>query len=386
MISKLAMSWSSSLSTVMSALVVLEVCLELLKLSYPVDLLRALTHSLPKWPSAILARQVIRSFQICLASPELPTMGKGDGRSKQNGRSNYNSNYKSGSSPPRKPSGGFDYDRDGGYNSPPRGQTRGCTGYRAGSSGKKSAKKSNGNRRRRSSSSSSSTSSSEARAARKKLKARALVLKSDFMYSKFAQDVEAAEVEKTIQKQGELLASVLRNKFDLALSAGAEVAKIGDSTGKPADSLGTGSASSLGEPRPVEEGFSPGQVEQLKSIISALIPTPPVAVAPGLPMTEDGTPSLPPTRTVAKGKSAFPGTLSQLQLALVHSMFGARLKLTPESTMTDFQTLAKEKWTQKAVPDGITAFLGEHLPEGTSVPKGKDARCAMFWETLMALD
>ena len=92
MISKLAMSWSSSLSTVTSALVVLEVCLDFLKLGYPVDLLRALTHSLPKLPSAILARQVIRSFQICLASPELPTMGKGDGRSKQNGRSNYNSN------------------------------------------------------------------------------------------------------------------------------------------------------------------------------------------------------------------------------------------------------------------------------------------------------
>ena len=48
--------------------------------------------------------------------------------------------------------------------------------------------------------------------------------------------------------------------------------------------------------------------------------------------------------------------------------------------------MAKEKWTQKAVPDGITAFLEEHLPEGIYVPKGKDARCAMFWETLMALD
>ena len=85
----------------------------------------------------------------------------------------------------------------------------------------------------------------------------------------------------------------------------------------------------------------PPRNEQLKSIISALIPTPPVAVPPGLPVTEDGTPSLPPTRTVAKGKSAAPGTLPQLQLALVHSMFGARLKLTRESTMTDVQTFAK---------------------------------------------
>ena len=70
----------------MSALVVLEVCLELLKLGYPVDLLRALTHSLPKWPSAILARQVVRSFQICLVSLGLSTMEQGDGSASGPGR------------------------------------------------------------------------------------------------------------------------------------------------------------------------------------------------------------------------------------------------------------------------------------------------------------
>ena len=64
----------------------------------------------------------------------------------------------------------------------------------------KVGQKSSGSRRRRSSSSSSSTSSSEARAARKKLKARALLLKSDPMYSTFVQDVEAAEVEKNMSK------------------------------------------------------------------------------------------------------------------------------------------------------------------------------------------
>ena len=56
--------WSSSFSIVTSALVVLGVCLGLWKLGYPVDLLRALLHSLPKWPSAILASQVVSVFPV----------------------------------------------------------------------------------------------------------------------------------------------------------------------------------------------------------------------------------------------------------------------------------------------------------------------------------
>ena len=53
----------------------LEVVLELLYLQYPVPLLRALLFSLPRWPAALLARQIFREFQLSLSA--LAALGRG---------------------------------------------------------------------------------------------------------------------------------------------------------------------------------------------------------------------------------------------------------------------------------------------------------------------
>ena len=79
------------------------------------------------------------------------------------------------------------------------------------------------------------------------------------------------------------------------------------------------------------------------------------------------------------------GHLSPLQLALANSMFGGRVKLDATSVMGDFQTQCKAKWAQRAVPEALDQFLTDNLPSDQSIPKGKDARCALFWSTLSSL-
>ena len=49
---------------------------------------------------------------------------------------------------------------------------------------------------------------------------------------------------------------------------------------------------------------------------------------------------------------------------------------------TPSQTL--KTWPQRAVPEAITSFLTEYAP-GTPVPKTKEARIRLFWDTLLAL-
>jgi len=83
LIGKTALAWSSQLSTVKAVMCLLEVLLELMYLGYPLDLLRALMHSLPKVPAAYSARQIFRSvLKVFGPTPSARwTMGKGvDGR------------------------------------------------------------------------------------------------------------------------------------------------------------------------------------------------------------------------------------------------------------------------------------------------------------------
>ena len=67
-------------------------------------------------------------------------------------------------------------------------------------------------------------------------------------------------------------------------------------------------------------------------------------------------------------------------------MFGGRIKLAPDATSADFVASAKQKWTQRIVPDTISEFLRGNLDPSTVVPKGKDARRALFWATLAGMD
>ena len=100
LISKLAMCWAASIDVVLSSFVLIEMLLELLRLGYPLSLARALIHSVPRYPAALLARQAIRALQAltfpCQAGC---SMGKG-GESKGNQQK-------------RPSSGGNNFDRRG---------------------------------------------------------------------------------------------------------------------------------------------------------------------------------------------------------------------------------------------------------------------------------
>ena len=121
--------------------------------------------------------------------------------------------------------------------------------------------------------------------------------------------------------------------------------------------------------------FSPGQLEQLKSIVSSLVPTPAVEA------NVTASAGKPVEKAAAKTGTAT-GTLSPLQVALVNSMFGGKIVVKDTTTAKDFAEAAKAKWAVRAVPDGITKFLEE---AGESAPKSKDQRCAAFWQVLSGM-
>ena len=255
------------------------------------------------------------------------------------------------------------------------------------SGGRRKAK----DRRRQSTSSSSSSSPSGAKRLRRKLRAQQVLLKEDETFAKYVKEREEQEVEKAYQKQGELLASVLSKKFDLALTP-QECCKVpaGPQSVPLPVAQQSGASSS--------QAFSPDQLEQIKAVISAALPPTLSSPGPGSSAVsegEDTTLQSPVPKAVTqvakrgqqKSASAqLPGGLSPLQLALLNSMFHGAFKLKPEDGVAEFQAAAKTKWTQRPVPGAIQTFLDEHLPEGSQVPKPKAAMCALFWETLRGLD
>ena len=219
---------------------------------------------------------------------------------------------------------------------------------------------------------------------RKRQKAQALLLREDADYAKFMKDQELQAEETVYKRQGELLASLLRDKFDQALAQGAP----GGTGGGEARKAASQEAAVVPKAVSVDEaaGFSPGQLEQLKSIITSLVPTPdvPPEKASGSDRPAKGRRIVGKQGKTDDGEEPGDGQLSSLQLALGNSLFGGRVKFSEETTVEDFQKQCKAKWTQRAVPETIDNFLGEHLPDET-VPKTKDARCALFWNTLSNL-
>ena len=79
LVNKLYISSSALLSPPATAIVLLELLLEMLRLGYPTSLLRSLIHSVPKWPAVILARQVFRAFHRTSLDIRGSTLPKGGG-------------------------------------------------------------------------------------------------------------------------------------------------------------------------------------------------------------------------------------------------------------------------------------------------------------------
>ena len=344
MISRLALAWSSQLSVIQSSLCVLELLLELHRLQYPLDLLRALIHSTPKVPAALLARQIFRAFlqSVGPLSSKAWKMGKGgDGR----GSHGYSSNSQG-----RR--------RDTGHREPKR-------------ESRQDPKKDKKERRPRRRSSSSSSTSTAARKQRRSKAARELLLKEDSDFAAFLQAKELAEQEHSYRKQGELLAGVLREKFDEAIQAGSGNSKQSQSqvavVATPPTVPGTSG------------GFSEAQMEQLKTMVVALIP-------PQQPQSLES--ESPREKSRGRASSGPPDAtegLRRVHVSLLSALFGNRFKISTDTTLPEFKEMVQEKWGQRPVVDAISSFLKEHTKDA-KIPKSKGDRIDVFWQTLLNLD
>ena len=257
LISKLALAWSSQLSVVQSSLCILEQLLELHRLQYPFDLLRALVHSIPKVPAALLARRLFRSFLsvVSNSSSHAWTIGKGhEGRG--GGRDNYSGgNFASGSRQEAK-----------------RNTDKKDHGKR------KDTPKS---RRRDSSSSPASSSSTRERRARRIKSARSLLEKEDAEFLAFVKAKEDKKQELAYKRQCELLVGVLEEKFNEAILASGGHRKLCAQPGASTPSLQAGGNVLPGVSAPAQQtagsvqpgpsgAFTEAQMEQLKVLLAGV--------------------------------------------------------------------------------------------------------------------
>ena len=122
-------------------------------------------------------------------------------------------------------------------------------------------------------------------------------------------------------------------------------------------------------------------MEQLKSIVASLTPTPPA---------EAEAPEHVNHRITSKGgkqKEDNQDRLSPLQLALANSLFGGHLAITKDTNQEQFKQLVKDRWAVRKVPEAMGTFLEENTEGGkAAIPKLKDARATLFWETLKGMD
>ena len=242
LLNKLFTSWSALLSPTATAIVLLELLLELLRLGYPVSLLRSLVHSIPKWPAVILARRVFRAFHRTLLDVQGTTMLKGRSTAVSRGSGT---------------TGGYGhacFGRD-------LGREPEASRARVPLKHHKTGKSKQGSYRR---SSSSSSSSSQERRVRQLARAQQRLLREDPDYQEFVRTRYEAEEEKKFKRQGELLAGVVWEKFTQSLASSAQPGPI------PLPPAGGTACEPLGS----QAAFSPEQLAQLKSLVSSLLPTP----------------------------------------------------------------------------------------------------------------
>ena len=177
--------------------------------------------------------------------------------------------------------------------------------------------------------------------------------------------------EKEFRRQGELLASVLKEKFDSVISG----VVPGDSSFPS-----TPTKAAAGPLLPFQDlqpaaGFSPTQLEQVRTLFTDLVPTPEPATLGDSPAGKSGKAS----------SGSKDGGLKPLQVALVNSLFNGKFKVTPETTLEQFQTLVQKKWTQRTIVDTISTFIQEHAPD-SQLPKPKTDRIALFGSVLINMD
>ena len=222
-VGKMALAWSSLVRPLLAAIHILELLLELLRLNYPIPLLRALVHSLPRWPAAVLARKAFR-VSIGCGTLSSSAMGKGDNRGS------------------RQAGGQQDRDRNNQY----KGQKQDQRGrerspkHRHSSPARKP--------RRQASTSTSSSTSTQGRIKRRTKAAQKHLLRNDPLYQEYVKSREEAEQVRAFQKQGDLLASVLK-KFSAARAPPIQHQQM-----------------------PSQGVFTPEQLEQLRSLVSSMMP------------------------------------------------------------------------------------------------------------------
>ena len=95
---------------------------------------------------------------------------------------------------------------------------------------------------------------------------------------------------------------------------------------------------------------------------------------------------LPEGKTEKSKKDLKPaGGMSNLQVALVNSVFGGKIKVEASTTVGDLKSAIKAKWAVRSVPEALQTFLETHT-DGTDIPKPKDDRIQKFWDVLVAMD
>ena len=239
---------------------------------------------------------------------------------------------------------------------------------------------------------SSSSSSSSGDKAKKKLKklesARKLLEKSDADFRAFSLARQEKDQEALFRKQGEVLAQALGSKFAETIAAAQQQKSSKGEPVGPQQSAAVGHTTQQPQlpgfppPQPANppaDGFSPGQLKQIKELLAGFGPQEPEESEE----QEVQCVKKPRGKAHASGdsKAEVP---TPLQKALLASMFGGRLTIGKDFGAESFKSQLIKCWSQRAVPDAVGNFLKEHAP-GVPLPKPKEARLQLFWETLVQL-
>ena len=244
----------------------------------------------------------------------------------------------------------------------------------------------------------SSTSSSESSAARRLRKAKKLMYENDAFYRRAVKSKEAEDKEEEYKRQGEVMAKAIAPEFEKVIAA----------TAAPSAPPPAAAAAGSGSP-PGGDGFSPAQLAQIKALMggspAAPAAEPPPAGSGGEfsqgqlaqlqkmiadAMKKDGgqeeqSPPTPPARRVRGKGGEPPQTLSKIQRALVKSLFNSKLAIE-DGTYDEFEKQIEAQWpASRAIADNLTTFIKEQAP-GTTVPKFKKDRAALFWRLLLKMD
>ena len=195
--------------------------------------------------------------------------------------------------------------------------------------------------------------------------------RGDPSYQEFLRKSEEQQRDRDLRRQGELLAGIVKEKFEAVLKYQTALPSDGQAF-PPVPPLQPAQGSSgvhppVTQPPPGQGAFTPEQMAQLKTMLADLK-------------------SQAPSPQKASGSSeAQDDDLKPLQAALVNSLFGGKIKVDTSTPLDTFTKAVVAKRTQRTVPDAVTKFLDEHATD-TTPPKPKAARVEMFWKVVRGMD